>query len=89
MLAEDEAVRLRLSLGDRFRLMELVLSAVQFPPVSSGNPAKMLFQFVGKPEEFSGYFAIGNLDCHSAAFGSQVVQFYKGFQILRHVRHLL
>jgi hypothetical protein len=62
--------------------------AVQLSLMSKGSVAKILFQFVGKPEEFSGYFAVSNIDRHSAAFGSQVVQFYKGFKVLRHVRHL-
>jgi hypothetical protein len=47
----------------------------------------MLFQFVGEEDEFLGYFAASYLDGHSATFGSQVVHFYKGFQIIRHARH--
>jgi hypothetical protein len=56
--------------------------------VFKGNVAKILFSFVGKLEDFSGYFAVSNIDRHSAAFGSQVVQLYKGFEVLCHVRHL-
>jgi hypothetical protein len=46
----------------------------------------MLFQLVGEEDEFSGYLAVSYLDCHSAALGSQVVHFYKDFQIIRHAR---
>jgi hypothetical protein len=52
--------------------------AVQLLFVSEGCFAKILFQFVGKPEELPRYYPVSNIDCQSAAFSCQVVHCYEG-----------